>query len=514
MATWLSNGAQTGGSGSYVSNTQSIQYIHDNFASDGDVIQIPDGGYTWATSSTISITKAVSVQAQNMPTDARVTPSNVNVTMNATGTGTYLISMTVPSSQNCNLAGINFLAGNCPSNSTYSYVTAVGGPIGQGNGHVVTMHDCTFNVPDFVLLHAVEWFSTGGVVWQCHFFGSTVNAEGLANGSGSGCLYVEGNIGWWVLDSFGAFDTTGTSNMYIEDCLFDNLWNQGIDCGDNARCVIRHNVFNNTQGLTHGSTGKTGGRAIEIYNNNFNYFPTNSTFSNGQFQAVSATGQTPNNSGKWVPMTRWFWWRAGTARVHDNIVQQIYSFGYYGDVPAWSFIDETLTRAQQNSINVCETDANYPGWHWCGTGGNVLPANDGSNSDTTAYSTYEIVDPVYVWNNTYTYNTNSGNSGSVLSAASQWGVGDQSGATATCGQPVIGTNATQDVFLINRDIFLSSPPANAGGVTGTYSNYTYPHPYNTSGGTIVHRATITPQSVSSLPSPVRYILKGHKFLVH
>ena len=158
-------------------------------------------------------------------------------------------------------------------------------------------------------------------------------------------------------------------------------------------------------------------------------------------------------------MSRWFWFRAGTARVHDNNVQQIYSYGYYGTASAWQFIDESLTRTGPIQSR-CQTNADYPGWHWCGTGGN------GRSGRTSRYTNYQIVDPVYIWNNTY------GGTG-TLAASAQWSTNDQTGFGC---DPVSGVNSTGDVFRLNRDIFLSAPPAGAGGVAGTYVPYTFPHP--------------------------------------
>lgn len=476
--TWLSNGQQTGGSGSYVAGTQSLQYIHDNFAANGDTIQIPDGSYSWNTTNPVNITKAVAVQAQNMPADARVGPSAVNIT-HAGGTGTYLISIAVASGGNSSLGGVNFLPGT--GTATQYYLSVGGGPIDKGGPFVVLLTNCTFSVPHFQLLAAVAWFAGGGVIWRNHFFGSTPNS-GSGNGSGSGCLQIKGTIKWWVLDTFGTNDTTGTGNLYIEDNLFDNFFNQGIDCDDNTRVVIRHNVLNNTQCLTHGPTSLEGGRAVEFYNNTLSFFPTNTTFVNGQFQAVTASGQTPNNGGSWPNMSRWFWFRAGTARLHDNTIQAINSFGYYGAALAWIFINESLTRNGPNAP--CQLDSAYPGWHWCGNGGNVPSANAGGaySSSGTGYTAYQISDPVYIWNNTYTFNPQSGTAGMVLPDASQWGTNDQTGANATCGQPVAGTNQTSDVFLLNRDIYLSAPPSGAGGVAGPYATYTYPHPLVAGGG--------------------------------
>ena len=176
-----------------------------NRAPNGSTVTIPDGSYIWPFE--LNIRKYVILQAANMPTWP--TPSKVNITHG--GGSTYLISITASSAGNTVLAGVNFLPG--AATNVQSYLGT------NGTARPILMHDCTFNVPDFKLLHAVEWLCGNGVVWHCHFFGSTASARG----SGSGGFYNEGNLGWWQVDTFGNLDTTGTTNLYIEDCLFDNL---------------------------------------------------------------------------------------------------------------------------------------------------------------------------------------------------------------------------------------------------------------------------------------------------
>ena len=32
------------------------------------------------------------------------------------------------------------------------------------------MHDVSFSLPNFQLQHAVQWFATGGVIWNANFY--------------------------------------------------------------------------------------------------------------------------------------------------------------------------------------------------------------------------------------------------------------------------------------------------------------------------------------------------------
>ena len=205
-------------------------------------------------------------------------------------------------------------------------------------------------------------------------------------------------------------DANGTSNLYVEDCVFDNIYNQAGDFDDNSRVVVRHCTLTNTQMLTHGTTSLQGGRQVELYNNAFQY----------RTHAANASGITSVN------LNRYFWWRAGTARITDNTFDNITSSDW-GNKGELVFIDESLTRPGSGAP--CQTT--YPGTHWPGQG---------------ADGTKQISDPVYIWNNTGTYAV---------------GTNDQSDG---CGHGLL----TANFFLINRDYIMSAAPG--------YVKYTYPHP--------------------------------------
>jgi hypothetical protein len=406
-------------------------------APDGAVITLPDGSYTWSTSSPVKIKTAVTLQAENMP--AWPNASRVTIT-NSGGSGVYPLEITPSGSGNTTIAGLNWL--NTDSTDTQSYFLI------NGTAKPVLMHDCTFTVGNFKLLHTIAWFAGNGVIWHCTF-----NMTGLGNGvSTSGGIYNDnGNLGWWVPSTFGNKDAAGDKKVYVEDCVFNNFWNQGLDVGDNGRMVIRYNTFNNTQCLTHGVTGYGGGREVEFYNNNCVYYPVNS---NGD--KLPDSGSQSVSGGFWPAMQRWFWWRAGTGYVHHNNIQVIYSYGYWGSPPAcWAFTNESLTRTGGQQTT-CQKNSDYIGFHWCGSGGN------GNTSNTSDYRTYRMCDPVYIWANTYNR-----------------GYADNDSQIAKIDQqdcpPVRGVNKTSDVFLKDRDYYIGSIAA------PDYKPYTYPHPLRTSG---------------------------------
>jgi hypothetical protein len=274
----------------------------------------------------------------------------------------------------------------------------------------------------------------------------------------------------------GVADTTGTVNLYIEDCLFNNLWNQAIDLDDASRVTVRNTTLNNSQGTNHGTTGLQGAAHFELYNCVLNYFPIADTpgTAYGTWLQTAGGSQTPPNGGKWPALSRWWWWRAGTALIHDNQITQINNFGFWGGGLSWQFTNEDLTRPGTGTNGTAELNSDYQaanggGWHWCGTMGNHV----GDTSQpveqmptTKTYRSYQILVPVYIWNNTV---------GGVgpLPDSSNWSTIDETGYGH---DPVAGTNTTADTFLVSRNIFFTAPPANLGNVTGSYAPYAYPHP--------------------------------------
>jgi hypothetical protein len=318
-----------------------------------------------------------------------------------------------------------------------------------GNGQGIIIHDCSFNVPNFQLNTAITLDALGGLIYNCTFESTTVSSSS-GPGSGSGCLQVRSPKGWYDANTFGDQDRNGDQNLYIEDSTFRDIYNQAIDVDDNGRIVLRHSDFINSQMLTHGITSKFGGRQIEAYNVNFTYEKRN---------------------GTWVNVNRWLWARAGTGRIHDCVVGKLDSQGYWGGwKPSWVFIDEPLTRSGAGNGGRCETQSQYPGTRWPGTG------TDGKSYPTGQIVSPSPVDPFYFWNNTG-------------AAPQSWGTNDQSGYSCNNGP-------TSAVFKLDRDIKFSAP---AG-----YTAYTYPHPWRSGAGptpTPAPTATPTPAPTATPPSP-------------
>jgi hypothetical protein len=364
-------------------------------AANGATIVLPSGNFTWTTQVTVK--KPVTLSG-----------TGTNLTMNSGPA--FLFSIHISDAGHNYLAGINFLPGNAGSGQTYVEFV--------GTGQIPIVHDCSFKVGNFQIEGGIHWFVTGGLAYDCHFFSDT-DGGGGGWGSGSGCVRVMSNIPWVAASTFGTLDRNGDKNLYFEDCTFDNIYNQCVDVDDNGRVVIRHCTINNTQMLTHGTTSREGGRQVELYDNTFN-----------------SVTMPPNSSGfRYVNVNRWFWWRAGTARVHDNKVDKLSSQDW-GNKPSWAFMAESLTRSGAGSP--CQTEADYQGTHWPGSGG------DGNR---------QVPDPIYFWNNTG-------------KGAEIWATNDQSGFDCHGG-------SSANVIKLGRDIIFGTPSG--------YTPYQYPHPLRTGG---------------------------------
>lgn len=424
MATFASDGS--------LANVQSLV----NAAATGDTVTLPDGNFTWA--GTLTLNKAITLRAVNTPNANPPSPT-VHIT-HANGANGLITINTTPNGH-ITLAGLAFW----PNEQSGYYVQANI----TGTTTTILMHDCSFSnyFTGTALVNSVLWSGYSGVIWNCRFHctardGVTVaQSANFGWGTTNGCLKIKGSKLWYDASSFGALDTTGLINTYVEDCTFEHQWSQAIDADDNARTNIRHCNFINSQIGVHGITSDWGGRQTDINNNVFNFLPF---------------GTAANNGAKAVNLNRWCWWRAGTTRVWGNAVDDINSQDW-GSKPCWVFIDEPLTRPGAGNGGNCETQAMYPGTRWVGTGGNGVQHPSG------VIVTPSFVDPMYFWNNT---------AGPHSNGATKWGTNDQSGFSCNNGP-------TSAVFLLNRDIFLSAPNNNP---SPPYTEYVYPHPLRTGGG--------------------------------
>jgi hypothetical protein len=264
---------------------------------------------------------------------------------------------------------------------------------GNSGNKPVLIHDNVFNIST---ANAIRWEVNGGI-----FYKNTVNAVWDES-----CIQLKAggdSQSWVTTDTLGMHDKNGTANTYIEDNIFNNGTNQCIDADDATRVVFRHNTLNFSSFNSHGKdTSPIGVRHFEVYSNDFNY-----------------TGSSVNQNWQ-------IWIRGGSGVIYSNKIDVI-NFGNKSEV-------QLSLRAIDDSL-CCQAHEGYPCLHQIGQG------HDGKSL---------ILDPLYVWGNTGTWDGNV--------TYNRW--------TQSCSPTV----AIQNFVQLNRDYFVSSA-AKPG-----YAAYIYPHP--------------------------------------
>ncbi len=322
------------------------------------------------------------------------------------------LSITESTAGSIEISGIRFTQFVDSSNIRTISVTNASG------GKPVLIHDCWFSQPAGIN-NAIDFFTNRGVVWNCSFDASPF---GMTSGT-VGLKWVGGTTSWTTLSTMGAADTTGASNLYVEDCDYHAYLNAGgVD--DNGRMVLRHMLFDNAGFGTHGAdTSSYGQRHFEVYDSEFVF---NST-----------TGDVLNLS--W-----WFFIRGGTFIVTDCIMPLISSQDY-SNKPSFNM---TVMNLRRNA-------GPDPCWG-AGILGNQYPAprqaGMGRVTGTAGHDSITYVgdsEPIYIWN--------------ITGPTSTISITDYQ--SNECSNPDTSTNYIHS----GRDYYL-------GTAKPGYTKFTYPHP--------------------------------------
>lgn len=409
-----------------------------NSSVNGDTVIIPNGACTW--SGELIVSKQIILTGASVPfsncTSAQctiITDTNPNPEGGPACSSGDLICVTIGSSFHSVVANLSFITSAGVGSGNYIVI--------QGTGMVPLMHDIFMNIPDFVLSHAIQWLTIGGVMWNMNLFSTNNLAGGCAAGdigSNSGSIVIKSPTNWDTASTMGSLDSNGDQNVYIEDSTLTYV-GQIPDVDDNGRVVFRYNNLTNvTGGLTHGTTSTYGGRHVELYHNTWHFTNTNQD-----------TG-------------RYFWFRAGTSVVWGNAVDAN-TGGCHGARTSFQYTVENAARA--GSHNCC---LGYMCFHQSGSGanGSVQSPTNLDPSQTPA-ETFQLSDPVYIWGNTGTGAT----AGNIFST--------NDGSPRDCNATNPGTGqpyTTADFFHLNRDYFIDNSGSLITGAKPGYTAYTYPHP--------------------------------------
>jgi hypothetical protein len=234
---------------------------------------------------------------------------------------------------------------------------------------------------------------------------------------------------WTTADTFGALDTTGEKNIYIERCTINGGGNGYIDASDNTRIVDRYNTFNGSGGFnSHGyDTSTYSLRHFEVYNNTYNnYF---SDVGVPEYPYPYPTSAYSHNINCCI------WVRGGTGLIYSN--------NFTGGISADSgFGDKFEMLFSIRGIQDIIVQA--PDRYTCSYASYPVPQSIGQNHNGSAYFT----DPIWVYNNIGTY--------------AAWH--DDFGWGNHCG-------FSYETFLEYGRDWLYSDTQKPG-----YTAYTYPHP--------------------------------------
>jgi hypothetical protein len=418
-----------------------------NSAANGDTVKIPAGSATWTTGVTVtgkSITLAGAGTGQTI-IHRSTTDNSVRAIL------VYPLAAT----NTFKMSGIEFDTVNPASNG----IVAIGVP--NGTTPVTAqfrISNCKFNhTPtgggSASGTRGVYISGTYGLIDHCTFVSTAANGGQMITLDPNNTR--DGIMTWHTPQAWG-----DANNVFVEDCTFNAYGpNDGaIDAYEGVRYVFRHNTVHNTNVGNHGyDSSYRGARSMEIYNNTF----TNDGVVSVGFPAVIH--------------------RAGGLLFHDNTMSGgVIGIGYYiwGANPlnnrprpmapnaAWGSVSAGVDQISTSnpgapnfrSAGADPVDGNtvtgglsagYPLLDQPGRGSfpSYTNGNPGNWPNTTtgyASSAYQVLDPVYTWNN-------------IVAGVSLNDIGAN-------GEP-LGVNFMQ----LNRDYYVDT--AKSG-----YTPYTYPHP--------------------------------------
>ena len=332
----------------------------------------------------------------------------------------------------------------------YFKATNTNGPTPKGDhivvnssskGQAVVIHDAAFSSAN-TGSQSILMTGNRGVIARCSFDNQFRDIS--ATHTGLGWVdeaivfqnFLDPSGSWSNNSTMGADDTTGSNNVYVEDCYFAAMPVTAMDISASSRVVIRYCVFDNSGFSSHGAdTGPMGLRHAELYNNVLVFTP------GGDSDGSKTLG------------LNWFWWmRGGTAVITDNVIPAIKS-------TAWG----SKSSIKMTALNIWRNSGPYSCWvgdpapHQVGQGfgaGAVFHSYKSPNPNYGQSDYYTYSEPAYIWNNT-------GSGGTSIGVAND--------ASDACGHG-------QDVstyIQAGRDYILGQPKPG-------YTKYTYPHPLLTS----------------------------------
>jgi hypothetical protein len=254
--------------------TASVQYLHDNFAQDGDTITLPAGIFDWTTA--VNITKGITLQGQTTIVGAGTgTPAIIDATIvqDDTPRSGHIITFTLNGQQSARLTGITFAPGATTLTGQTDGAIQFGSHDLTPNTNVRLDHCHFASLYQGKCIQFIGWIY--GVVdhnvIQCRSGNLSIffledGWGGPSWGSGGGGSWAD--YPWYGTEKF----------VFVEDNTIIGQaggpqTSANFDTWKGARYVARHNYFQDSSPNSHGTEGNAphGARACEIYDNTFNW---------------------------------------------------------------------------------------------------------------------------------------------------------------------------------------------------------------------------------------------------
>jgi hypothetical protein len=234
-------------------------------AVDGDTVVVPAGTASWT--SALDVTKGITIQGATTITGTRDNPTVTDATIilddvARTNTLTAIVRATIPLGKYFRLSGFTFKAGSLTT------IANNGGIRLTGRSQAMRLDHC-----HFVSLYQNPFISNAGWIYglidHCVLELTHAGAESFSVGHDEWGESTMGDGSWADDTYFGS-----EKFLFIEDCTFNRTVGGGLDCYSGGRYVARYNRFNDLGIQSHGTETTArhrSARAIEVYNNTFNY---------------------------------------------------------------------------------------------------------------------------------------------------------------------------------------------------------------------------------------------------
>ena len=249
---------------------ESVQFIHDNQAQNGDTITLPAGTFVWMTG--VTITKGITLQGQtttNSTTGTAVDNTIIQDSNARRRSGGYpFITMESELGKSYRITGLTFDGGSATTTNNNGAVQL------GGNSHSVRLDHCHFRES---LAHEAHWIAITGAIWGV----ADHNVLKFQNAVEGFYIYMpnwpnpDGSSGANGDGAFAMPTEFGTEKFFfMEDNYLKSLTGNATGGPDDlrgGRWVWRHNHMYDVSVQGHGTENGRwrGGRAREVYSNDF-----------------------------------------------------------------------------------------------------------------------------------------------------------------------------------------------------------------------------------------------------